>query len=49
MKKIILLTASMLTWSVAWAEPDTYRIDPSHSFANWSPTGASVLSGQLKP
>lgn len=36
MKKIILLTASMLTWSVAWAEPDTYRIDPSHSFANWS-------------
>ena len=36
MKKIILLTASMLTWSVAWAEADTYRIDPSHSFANWS-------------
>ena len=36
MKKIILLTVSMLTWSVAWAEADTYRIDPSHSFANWS-------------
>ena len=36
MKKIILLTATMLTWSAAWAEPDTYRIDASHSFANWS-------------
>lgn len=36
MKKTIFLVASMLVCNVALAAPDTYRIDPSHSFANWS-------------
>ena len=40
MQKIIqlisLATALMLACSHAFAEPDAYRIDDSHSFANWS-------------
>ena len=40
MQKIIqlisLATALILACSDAFAEPDVYRIDDSHSFANWS-------------
>lgn len=36
MKKLFVLIAAMLACNMAWAEPDTYRIDPSHSFANWT-------------
>jgi polyisoprenoid-binding protein YceI len=35
-KKTGLAAALMLVCSVAMAEPDAYRIDDSHSFANWS-------------
>jgi polyisoprenoid-binding protein YceI len=35
-KKTGLAAALMLACSVAMAEPDAYRIDDSHSFANWS-------------
>jgi polyisoprenoid-binding protein YceI len=35
-KKTGLAAALMLACSVAIAEPDAYRIDDSHSFANWS-------------
>jgi polyisoprenoid-binding protein YceI len=34
-KKTALAAALMLACSVAMAEPDAYRIDDSHSFANW--------------
>lgn len=36
MKKTFLLAASVLACNLAWAAPETYKIDPSHSFANWS-------------
>ena len=36
MRRTILLTATMLTWSLAWADTEAYRIDTDHSFANWS-------------
>lgn len=36
MKRTLLLTATMLTWSLAWADTEAYRIDTAHSFANWS-------------
>ena len=35
-KKTGLATALLLTYSLAMAEPDAYRIDDSHSFANWT-------------
>ena len=35
-KKIALGGALLLASSLAIAEPDAYRIDDSHSFANWS-------------
>ena len=35
-KKIALATALLLASSLAIAEPDAYRIDDSHSFANWT-------------
>lgn len=36
MKKISVATALVLVSSYAIAEPETYKIDNSHSFANWS-------------
>ena len=36
LKKIGLAGALLLVYSVAFADPETYRIDDSHSFANWS-------------
>lgn len=36
MKKISLVSALVLVSSHAVAEPETYKIDNSHSFANWS-------------
>ena len=35
-KKTGLATALLLASSLATAEPDAYRIDDSHSFANWT-------------
>ena len=35
-KKTGLATALLLASSLAMAEPDAYRIDDSHSFANWA-------------
>ena len=35
-KKMSLAAALVLASSVALAEPEAYRIDDSHSFANWS-------------
>ena len=35
-KKTGLATALLLASSLAMAEPDAYRIDDSHSFANWT-------------
>ncbi len=36
MKKISVATALVLVSSYAIADPETYKIDNSHSFANWS-------------
>ena len=36
LKKIGLAGALLLVYSVAFADPEAYRIDDSHSFANWS-------------
>ena len=36
LKKIGLATSFLLASSLATAEPDAYRIDDSHSFANWT-------------
>ena len=36
LKKVGLATALLLASSLAIAEPDAYRIDDSHSFANWT-------------
>ncbi len=36
MRKISVATALVLVSSYAIAEPETYKIDNSHSFANWS-------------
>ncbi len=36
MKKISVVTALVLASSYAIADPETYKIDNSHSFANWS-------------
>ena len=35
-KKISLVTAFLLASNLAIAEPDAYRIDDTHSFANWT-------------
>ena len=36
MKKLNLIVAGMLAVPLAWAAPETYKIDDQHSFANWS-------------
>lgn len=36
MRKLNLMIAGMLAAQLAWAAPETYKIDDSHSFANWS-------------
>ncbi|HZV98742.1 MAG TPA: YceI family protein [Methylophilaceae bacterium] len=36
MKKTTLLLALMLSWTAAQADTETYTIDNSHSFANWT-------------
>ncbi len=36
LKKFGLAGALLLVYSVAFADPEAYRIDDSHSFANWS-------------
>lgn len=35
MRTLALLSAGLLATLPAWAEVETYRIDPEHSFANW--------------
>lgn len=36
MRKLNLLFVGLLASQLAWAAPETYKIDDSHSFANWS-------------
>lgn len=36
MRRINFLFAALLASQLAWAAPETYKIDDSHSFANWS-------------
>lgn len=36
MRKTGFLMASLVAAQCAWAAPETYKIDDSHSFANWS-------------
>lgn len=36
MRKLNLLIAGLLSTTLAWAAPETYKIDDQHSFANWS-------------
>jgi polyisoprenoid-binding protein YceI len=36
MYKLNVLLAGVLATSLAWAAPEHYKIDDSHSFANWS-------------
>jgi polyisoprenoid-binding protein YceI len=36
MRKPNFLIAGLLASQLAWAAPETYKIDDSHSFANWS-------------
>lgn len=36
MKKLLYVLALCLFYTPVFAEQDTYRIDPSHSFANWN-------------
>ena len=36
MHKMKLLALGLLVAPLAWAAPESYKIDDTHSFANWS-------------